>query len=101
LLASELPTIDLLLTDVILPDMDGNKVQSMVSARFPQVACVFMTGHADEVLAPRGVLREHVELLRKPFAAEELLNKIGGALERGRASRQATRVSPSSNESGN
>jgi FixJ family two-component response regulator len=74
-----------LLTDVILPDMDGNQVQRMVAQRFPGVVCVFMTGHADEILAPRGVLREHVELLRKPFTAEELLNKIYGAFERARS----------------
>ncbi|MFT3923721.1 MAG: ATP-binding protein [Myxococcales bacterium] len=84
LLSHELPPIDLVLTDVMLPDMDGNEVQRVVSRQFPSAVPVFMTGHADEVLAPRGVLREHVELLRKPFTTDELLNKVYGALERAR-----------------
>jgi two-component system cell cycle sensor histidine kinase/response regulator CckA len=80
-LAAEVDEIEVLLTDVILPDMDGNQVFGQVAQRFPNIRCIFMTGHADEVLAPRGVLREHVELLRKPFLAEELLGKVRSVLD--------------------
>jgi CheY-like chemotaxis protein len=90
---TDLRPLDLLLSDVILPDMDGNEVKRLVRRRFPEIGCVFMTGHADEVLAPRGILRDDVEVLRKPFAADELLNKVRGVLEQSRRqASQSTRI---------
>jgi CheY-like chemotaxis protein len=80
----ELRPVDLLLSDVILPDGDGNQIKRVVQQRFPGIGCVFMTGHADEVLAPRGILRDRVELLRKPFAADELLQKVRSLLQHAR-----------------
>jgi signal transduction histidine kinase/ActR/RegA family two-component response regulator len=71
---------DLLVTDVVLPDTDGTRVAARVSARFPGVRCVYMTGHADDVLAPHGLLRESVELLHKPFTPEQLIRKATKAL---------------------
>jgi two-component system, cell cycle sensor histidine kinase and response regulator CckA len=72
--------IDLLVTDVLLPDTDGIRVAARVAARFPGVRCVYMTGHADDLLAPHGLLRESVELLHKPFTPEGLILKATKAL---------------------
>ncbi|MFT3926629.1 MAG: ATP-binding protein [Myxococcales bacterium] len=79
-LAREVEPIDVLLTDVVLPDTDGYHVQHVVNACHPTVPCIFMTGHADEVLAPRGLLRNHMEVLHKPFSAQELLEKLKVAI---------------------
>jgi signal transduction histidine kinase/ActR/RegA family two-component response regulator len=68
--------VDLVLTDVVLPDIDGPRVHALVSERFPMAACMYMTGHADNVLGARGLLRERVDLLRKPFSADELLERV-------------------------
>ncbi len=72
--------VDLLVTDVRLPDTDGRRIRAMVAERLPGVRCLFMTGHADDVLAPRGMLRPSVDLLRKPFTADALLEKVRAAL---------------------
>jgi CheY-like chemotaxis protein len=90
LLAEPCPGYDLLLSDVILPDMDGNQVQALVSRYMPGIACMFMTGHADDVLAPRGILREGVSLLRKPFTPDELARKVRSVLDLGASSPAAS-----------
>jgi signal transduction histidine kinase/CheY-like chemotaxis protein len=81
-LLSRLAGLDLLITDVMLEDGDGPKVRTQVTQAFPNVPCLFMTGHADELLAPRGMLREGTELLRKPFTGNVLLNKVRSVLQR-------------------
>jgi DNA-binding NtrC family response regulator len=86
----QLQALDLLLSDVILPDTDGPRVKEIVSERFPNVPCLFMTGHADGLLAPRGVLRRDVDLLRKPFSGDQLVAKVEDVLQRkARAERRA------------
>ena len=64
-------------------------MRDAVRARFPKIDCVFMTGHADEVLAPRGILREQVELLHKPFTVEALVRRIRGVLDEAQRRRRA------------
>ena len=78
----QLGSLDLLLSDVILPGTDGPRIKELVELRFPGVPCLFMTGHADGLLAPRGVLRRGVDLLRKPFSGDQLLVKVEAALHR-------------------
>jgi CheY-like chemotaxis protein len=81
---SEMGTLDLLISDVILPDTDGPRIRQLVAARFPATPCLFMTGHADELLAPRGMLRDDIDLLRKPFTGERMLAKVDVVLQRER-----------------
>jgi two-component system cell cycle sensor histidine kinase/response regulator CckA len=73
------------ISDVILRDSDGPSVRAIGRERFPALPCLFITGHADEIVAPRGMLREDVELLRKPFTAHQLVAKVGSVLQRERA----------------
>lgn len=82
---ANMETVDLLISDVILPDTDGPRIRQLVAARFPAAPCLFMTGHADEILAPRGVLRHDIDLLRKPFTGEQLLTKVDFVLQRERS----------------
>ncbi len=91
---AETDTLDLLISDVILPDTDGPRVRKLVTARFPTLPCLFMTGHADELLAPRGILRRDIDLLRKPFTREQLLSKIDHVLQRARSRTESRASSP-------
>ncbi|MFT3924707.1 MAG: ATP-binding protein [Myxococcales bacterium] len=75
-------SLDLLLSDVILPDTDGPHIKQLVEARFPRVPCLFMTGHADGLLAHRGITDWDVEILRKPFTGDQLVRKIEDVLQR-------------------
>jgi DNA-binding response OmpR family regulator len=48
--------------------------------------CLYVSGHADEVLGPRGLVHEGVNLLRKPFTIDELTERVRSILDRERPS---------------
>jgi PAS domain S-box-containing protein len=66
---------DAVLLDMSLPDMSGAAVYELISARWPDVAVIFSTGHADESRLPKWSSR-HVGFLRKPYTSEVLLTKL-------------------------
>jgi signal transduction histidine kinase/ActR/RegA family two-component response regulator len=73
--------IDLLLSDVIMPGMNGRQVGREVTLRRPATRVVFMSGHSDEALGTRGVLDPGTILLAKPFsgaALDRCLNQVLG-----------------------
>jgi two-component system, cell cycle sensor histidine kinase and response regulator CckA len=72
---------DLLLTDVVLPQMSGPVVAKRVLALRPDTALVFMSGYTDEQLGQRGVIAEDVAFLQKPFQAGRLLTLIREQLD--------------------
>lgn len=74
--------VDLLLTDVVMPDMNGKEVYSVVCERFPDVRVIYMTGYADDVIAHHGVLKEGIAFIQKPFSLEGLSAKVREALEK-------------------
>lgn len=75
-------SIDLLLTDVVMPGMNGPEVYQSVRAVCPRIRVVYMSGYTDDALAPHGVLDPGTLLVPKPFTAEVLLAKVQSALER-------------------
>jgi len=72
--------IDLLLTDVIMPEMSGHALWQRLSAMRPGLKCLFMSGHTANVIAHHGVLDEGVHFLQKPFSREALVMKLREAL---------------------
>ena len=64
--------IDLMLTDVIMPGMNGRALARAIAARRPSMRVVFMSGYSDEALGTRGVLDEGTTLLAKPFTGAAL-----------------------------
>jgi two-component system cell cycle sensor histidine kinase/response regulator CckA len=73
--------IRVLLTDVVMPDMNGRDLATIVSARYPHIAVVFMSGYTADVIAEHGVIDEGVRYLQKPFTKEALAFKVSEALE--------------------
>jgi PAS domain S-box-containing protein len=69
---------DLLLTDVILPKMNGRELHETLSGSCQDV--VFMSGHSHDVLAPKGILEGKFHCLRKPFTPRQLERAIREAL---------------------
>ena len=80
--------IDMLLTDVVMPEMAGPKVAERFLALQPDSAVVYMSGYADETLRPFE-LDAGVNFLRKPFTAEELVRIVRLSLDTTAASAAA------------
>jgi two-component system, cell cycle sensor histidine kinase and response regulator CckA len=73
--------IDLLLTDVIMPDLTGPVVAERIRSRQPDLPVLFISGHHDADLLHRFVRRKGFALLPKPFTTESLLRGVGEALK--------------------
>jgi CheY-like chemotaxis protein len=76
-------TIDLLITDVVMPEMNGRDVADQLLTLDPDIKILFMSGYTAEVIAHRGILDEGVRFLHKPFSIQELAVKVREALEQG------------------
>jgi PAS domain S-box-containing protein len=72
--------IDLLLTDVVMPHMQGPDLAKQVAALHPEIRVLFMSGYAQPMLGDGGILEEGVILLEKPFTEPVLLAKVELAL---------------------
>ena len=77
-------TIDLLLTDVVMPQMSGPALVTRVAAVRPSMRVLFMSGYTGEDVAARGLADERTPLLHKPFSAASLTEAVRRALEAGR-----------------
>jgi PAS domain S-box-containing protein len=72
--------IQLLLTDVVMPEMNGNSLADHLRALFPGLRCLFMSGYTANVIAHHGVLDKGVCFIEKPFTRHTLATKIREAL---------------------
>ncbi len=73
--------IDLLMTDVVMPEMNGRDLASNLLSIHPDIRRLFMSGYTANVIAHRGVLDEGVHFLQKPFSMKDLGEKIREAME--------------------
>jgi len=74
--------IDLLLSDVVMPQMSGRELAARVRAERPEIPVLFMSGYADWNVVYNGLLEAGVTFLQKPFTKASLLRKIGEALKK-------------------
>ncbi|MHB8790815.1 MAG: PAS domain S-box protein [Desulfobulbaceae bacterium] len=72
--------IDLLMTDVIMPEMNGRDLAKNLLVLYPCLNRLFMSGYSADVIAPHGVLDEGVHFLQKPFSMQDLTAKVRAAL---------------------
>jgi len=73
--------IDLLLTDVIMPGINGRELAEGISGVKPGLKCLYMSGYAADVIAHQGILEEGIQFISKPFSLDDLAVKIREALE--------------------
>jgi CheY-like chemotaxis protein len=69
-------SIDVLLTDVVMPEMNGRDLVRHMRTLYPDLKTLFMSGYTANVIAHHGVLDKGVQFIEKPFSKKELAAKI-------------------------
>jgi PAS domain S-box-containing protein len=72
--------IHLLLTDVVMPGMNGRQMADLIGAAKPDIKVLFMSGYTADVMAERGVLEKNTAFIAKPFTRDELARKVHAVL---------------------
>ena len=80
--------IDLLLTDVVMPGMNGKELYEHLSIFQPGIRVLYMSGYADDIIANRGILNEGVSFIPKPFSIKTLTHNIRRLLDAPNSTRQ-------------
>ena len=73
--------VRLLLTDVVMPGMNGRELSDRVVSMFPEIKVLFMSGYSHDVIAQRGAIGHGTRLLEKPFTADALLRAVRDAID--------------------
>jgi PAS domain S-box-containing protein len=73
--------INLLITDIVMPGMNGRDMAARIKALYPKLKCLFMSGYTADVVANHGVLEEGLHFMQKPFSMEDLAKKARETLE--------------------
>ena len=74
--------ISLLMTDVIMPEMNGKDLARRLTAAHPGLKTLFMSGYTADVIAHHGILEENVAFIQKPFSMNELAKRVRDVLDR-------------------
>lgn len=69
-------SIDLMVTDVVMPAMNGRDLAGIIQVLQPQMKLLFMSGYTADVISHHGVLDEGVHFIQKPFSVAEFLIKV-------------------------
>lgn len=81
-LIDRIAPVDLLLTDVIMPQMNGRELHRQLTRRIPGLQVLYMSGYTENVIADQGMLYAGVDFLQKPFSVRSLLEKVQQVLGR-------------------
>ena len=73
--------IDMLLTDVVMPGMNGKELSEQILAIKPDIKCLFMSGYTADVIARQGILAKGVKFISKPFSLQDLAAKVRDVLD--------------------
>jgi two-component system cell cycle sensor histidine kinase/response regulator CckA len=74
--------IDLLLTDVVMPNMSGPEMAQHILSMYPAIKVVYMSGYASDAMGDQGVLIPGTAFLQKPFTPDILIRKVRETLDR-------------------
>lgn len=81
IIRSNVQTIDLLLTDVIMPEMNGDQLVRETKQLCPNIAVLLMSGYADEILTNESMINDEWLFIQKPYSTSNLLSKIRHSLD--------------------
>jgi DNA-binding NtrC family response regulator len=74
-------SIQLVLTDVVMPSMSGRDLVRKLTAKYPHLRVLYMSGYTDNVIASGGVLEPGLAFLQKPFTPVALAQKVREVLD--------------------
>ena len=83
LLEGDTPRFDLVLSDVVMPKLNGKELADRIWARFPRLPVLFMTGYAPQDVLKRGLVIGGASFIQKPFTPETLTEAVGRLLNTG------------------
>ncbi len=75
-------TIDLMITDVVMPKMCGRKTAERLQPLYPGMKVIYMSGYTDDSIVYHGVLAPGLNFLEKPFSSEGLVRKVRQVLDK-------------------
>ena len=81
LVQSQAEAIHLLITDVVMPEMNGSQLLKQLQAIHPNLKCLFMSGYSAHIIADRNILDKDIHFLQKPFAMNDLAKKVRRTLD--------------------
>jgi hypothetical protein len=79
--------VDLMISDLVMPGLNGWQVRELVGQTHPELPFIFMSGYAADDIARRGIQTEGAAFLAKPFRNEDLLHRVRTLLDRSQAAR--------------
>ena len=75
--------IDLLITDVVMPEMNGRELANQLQSLYPEIRVLFMSGYTANAIAHHGVIDKGVNFIQKPFSHKDLASKVRKILDGG------------------
>ena len=75
-------TIHLLVTDVVMPQMNGRELEERIKKLRPHIKVLFMSAYTSDVIAKQGILEDDVHFLEKPFSVDSLTDKVRAVLDK-------------------
>jgi len=75
-------TIELLMTDVVMPEMNGRDLAGKITDLYPDIQFLFMSGYTANVIAHHGVLDDGVAFIQKPFSMADMTEKVRNVLDK-------------------
>ncbi|MEJ2157253.1 MAG: PAS domain S-box protein [Desulfobacteraceae bacterium] len=73
--------IHMLLTDIIMPEMNGQDLAEAIASDYPDIMCLYMSGYTDNIIVHQGILDEGVHFIQKPFSMLDLAVKVREVLD--------------------
>lgn len=73
--------IHLLMTDVVMPEMNGRDLSKQLLSSYSNLKCLFMSGYTANVIANHGVLDENINFIQKPFSMRDMTSKVREVLD--------------------